>query len=76
MAESIDQIMDEALSLPPVKRAELVEKILSSFEFASRKEIDKQWAKESESRINAYERGEIDVISAHEVFEKIDKQRG
>ena len=74
MAESIDQIMDEALSLLPVKRAELVDKILSSFEFASRKEIDKQWAKETESRIDAYERGEIEAISAHEVFEKIRKK--
>jgi hypothetical protein len=44
------KVLEKALTLPPVERAELVEQILSSFEFPSRGKIDALWAKESESR--------------------------
>lgn len=69
------QILAEALKLPPVERAELVEDILSSFEFQSRKTIDALWAQEAEDRIDAFERGEMSTIPAREVFEEIEKNR-
>jgi len=50
------QILAEALKLPPVERAELVENLLTSFEFQSRKKIDALWAQEVEDRIDAFER--------------------
>ena len=45
------------MKLPPTERAELVENLLASFEFPSRKTIDDLWAQEAESRIDAFERG-------------------
>jgi len=48
---------------------------LSSFEFPSRKKIDDLWAQEAESRIDAFERGEITAIPAKEVFGKIGKHK-
>ncbi len=33
------------------------------------------WARESENRIDAYERGEMKAIPAKEVFEKIDSKK-
>jgi len=75
MSEQGKRVLAEALELPPVERAELVEQLLSSFEFPSREKIDALWAKEAESRIDAFERGEIDTISAKEVFEKIEKHK-
>ena len=69
------QILSEALKLPPVERAELVENLLSSFEFASREKIDALWAQESESRIDAFDRGGISAIPAKEVFAKIEKHK-
>lgn len=74
MSRQGKQILAEALNLPPIERAEIVEELLSSFEFPSRKTIDELWAQEAESRIDAYERGEITAIPAKEVFEKIEKQ--
>jgi putative addiction module component (TIGR02574 family) len=68
------QILDDALGLPPVDRAELVEQILASFEFPARQDIDAAWAQEAEDRINAYERGEIRSSPASEVFKEIDQQ--
>jgi putative addiction module component (TIGR02574 family) len=58
-----------------VERAELVENLLTSFEFQSRKKIDALWAKEAENRIDAFERGEMAAIPAKDVFEKIQKNR-
>jgi len=75
MSKHGEQILTEALKLPPVERAELVENLLSSFEFHSRENIDALWAQEAENRIDAFERGEIAAIPAKEVFEEIEKNR-
>jgi putative addiction module component (TIGR02574 family) len=74
MTPQSQQVLREALDLPPTDRAELVEQILASFEFPARKDIDAAWAKEAETRIDAYERGEIQSIPASEVFREIDQQ--
>lgn len=69
------QILAEALELPPVERAELVESLLTSFEFQSRKKIDALWAEESEDRIDAFEHGEMTSIPAKDIFREIEKNR-
>ena len=69
------QLLTEALKLPPVERAELVENLLTSFEFRSRKKIDALWAEEVEDRIDAFERGEMTAIPAKDVFIEIEKSR-
>ena len=75
MSKQREQILAEALKLPPVERAELVENLLSSFDFRSRKTIDALWAQEAENRIDAFERGEIAAIPAKEVFGEIEKNK-
>jgi len=69
------QVLKKAIHLPPVERAELVEQILSSFDFPSRDEIDALWAKEAEDRIDAYDQGKIKAIPASQVFERINRQK-
>ncbi len=76
MSRQSEQVLAEALSLPPIERAEIVEKLLSGFEFSERRTIDELWAKEAESRIDTYEQGEIATIPAKEVFEKIEQRKG
>jgi putative addiction module component (TIGR02574 family) len=75
MSRQGKQILAEALNLPPIERAEIIEELLSSFEFPSRRTIDELWAQEAENRIDAYERGEITAIPAKDVFEKIQKRK-
>lgn len=67
------QILVEALKLPPTERAELIENLLSSFEFQPRKSVDALWAKEAEDRIDAFERGEIESKPAADVFARIEE---
>ena len=73
MPKHAKRILAEALELPPVERAELVENLLSSFEFQSRKAIDALWAQEAEDRIDAFERGEMAAIPGRDVFAEIEK---
>jgi putative addiction module component (TIGR02574 family) len=66
------QILKEALTLAPKNRVSLVEKILASLDQPD-KAIDELWAKEAESRIDAYEAGNLKAISAEHVFGKYKK---
>ena len=45
MTVQTQQVLEKAIHLPPVDRAELVERILSSFDRPNREEIDALWAK-------------------------------
>ncbi len=74
MTPQSQQILREALELPPIDRAELVEQILASFEFPARQDIDSAWTREVEDRIDAYERGEVESVPVSEVFKEIDRQ--
>jgi putative addiction module component (TIGR02574 family) len=75
MPAPVEHILAEALELSPVARAELVENILSSFEFKARNTIDALWAQEVEDRIDAFERGEMSTIPAKDIFAEIEKAR-
>jgi putative addiction module component (TIGR02574 family) len=70
-----ETLLEEALKLPPVERAELIERLLSSFEFRARKDIDALWAKEADDRIEVYEHGKIAAFSAEAVFTEKENNR-
>ena len=72
MPRHVDDILANALELPPLERAELVESLLSSFEFPFRGTIDSSWAQEAEDRVEAFERGEMAAIPARDVFTEIE----
>lgn len=65
------RIVRAALSLPEADRADLADKLLLSLDPSGQNEIDALWAREAESRIDAYERGEITAIPGEEVFSAI-----
>ena len=64
-----NNVFNEALTLLPAERAELIDKLLVSLD-KSDHEIEKQWAKEAEDRIDAYDKGKIKAISLEEVLKK------
>jgi putative addiction module component (TIGR02574 family) len=75
MSDRSEQILKDALSLPPSERAELVEQILASFDLATQERIDELWALEVEERLNSLDRCEIRAIPAEEVFEELNKRK-
>jgi len=66
-------LLKDALSLGAPKRAELVDELLASLDQPDQA-IDALWAEEAESRIDAYDRGEMKSVSVHEVMARYDKK--
>jgi putative addiction module component (TIGR02574 family) len=74
MVRETSRVLKEARKLPPIERAELIEELLDSFKMERRKKIDAAWAKEAESRIDAYNAGMIEDIPVSKVFEEIERK--
>jgi putative addiction module component (TIGR02574 family) len=70
MSARAEQVLNEALSLPPSERAQLAERLFSSLDI-SQEELGRLWTKEADSRIDAYERNELKTIPAQKVFKNI-----
>jgi putative addiction module component (TIGR02574 family) len=67
MSALLKNIEDQARALSAEDRARLAESMLESLH-TSITEIEAAWAEEIEERVNAFDRGEIPVYSAEEVF--------
>jgi hypothetical protein len=74
MSARTSEILQEVLSMPPEERAEFLDSILTSLEPSDPKVLE-LWAIEAEDRVAAFERSEIEAVSAESVFEEIDRQR-
>ena len=62
-------ILEEAIALQPLEKAELVDSLIASLD-KSDSALDQQWANEAESRLAAYKKGELKSISINEVLSK------
>lgn len=71
MIRNTAKVVSDALSLPPRSRAKLANKLMESLAAPSQRAVDRLWAEEAEDRIDAYEKGEIKIISGKEVFRKL-----
>ena len=69
MIQRTDPIVQHLAALPDSDRLQLVDYLLESLDIPD-PEIEQLWAAEAQSRWNAYQQGEMQTISAEEVFEK------
>ncbi|MBM4328528.1 MAG: addiction module protein [Deltaproteobacteria bacterium] len=63
------EVLKEALTLRPAEKAELIDKLLLSLDKPD-SDIDELWAKEAESRVDAYERGKIKAVALEKALDK------
>jgi len=68
MADVLKELEQQAKALTPEERARLAEVLLESLQDAPIAEIEAAWDREIEQRVAAYDRGELQTISAEEVF--------
>ena len=73
MTAVAEKITKTALELPPVDRAELIERLFLSFDPAPKPKVDEAWETEVESRIDAFDAGRIKASSADAVFKRISE---
>jgi len=71
MTRAEQKVVDEALSLPVEARLAVVEKLLSSLNVPTQKEIDAAWAEEAERRVAQIDRGEVELVPGEQVFARI-----
>jgi putative addiction module component (TIGR02574 family) len=75
MSATTEQILQQALALPIKERAELLERLLATFQVPYDPSLDELWVREVHDRLDAYDRGELNAVTAEEVFESIDQQK-
>jgi len=75
MSTGTEQILKEAMALPLQERAELLERLLGTFQSPPDPRLDELWAREAEDRLDAYQRGELKAVPAEEVFDRIRQRR-
>ena len=63
MTATSQELLKQALSLPPIQRVE----------FPTRHQLDALWADEVEDRIDSYDQGKIVSIPADEVFARVNR---
>jgi putative addiction module component (TIGR02574 family) len=69
MPISAKTISAQAMQLPPEERLALVDELLDTLDVPDAK-LDAQWAKEAESRLAAYRRGEVQALALSDVIAK------
>jgi putative addiction module component (TIGR02574 family) len=73
MSSSQEEIMGQAMALPPDARALLADRLIHSLDSPTREEIDRLWAEEAERRVQQIRNGEVKPIPGEEVFKEIRK---
>ena len=75
MAANFDDIIKDALSLPPGARAMLADHLLESLDWGHQKEIDAAWAEEAERRMQEIRDGKVQTIDGEQVMRELRARR-
>jgi len=68
MSALLAELEQQACTLLPEERAQLVEVLLESLQGSSLSEIGTEWEREVEKRVAAFDRGELQTTPAEEIF--------
>jgi len=75
MSNEAARLLEQALLLPPLERAELVELLQSSLDTPSDEEITADHLKEVRARAEALDRGDFRTVSTEEAFKMARRKR-
>jgi putative addiction module component (TIGR02574 family) len=67
MKRKSDDVLKEALEMPPIERAALVDRLLTSLDRPD-DSIDRVWREEIAARLRAYRSGAAPTVSAQDVL--------
>ena len=73
MSTKTRQILPDSIAPSPIERAAIAEKLLSSLDRPV-PQIDALWIAEAELTLSAYDAGQMEAISADEMFAEPDNQ--
>ena len=64
---SINELLEQALTLNVNERTKLIDELFKSIDKPD-EEIDQIWADEADKRLEAYRKGEIKVVPMEDIF--------
>ncbi len=64
----------EALKLPPLERAQIIDALWNSFDPAEQDTVDRAWLLESQDRLGAFRAGELKAIKGEEALRAIEDE--
>jgi putative addiction module component (TIGR02574 family) len=67
-------LANEALKLPPVERARIIDALWSSLDPVEQDTIDRAWLLESQDRLAAFRAGQLTAISGEEALRAIEDE--
>lgn len=73
MSQALERISQDAFSLPAKERASLAHALLQSLD-RFETEREKEWDEAIGRRVSQIESGQVQGVSAEEVFEKIERR--
>jgi len=74
MTAVAEQVYEKAINLNPIDRAELIEKLFSTFSPTQDTTIESNWKEEVSRRRLAYDQGDIPADTIENVFERLAKR--
>lgn len=75
MAANFDDVIKDALSLPPGARAMLADHLLESLDAENQKRIDAIWGEEAERRMQEIRDGKVQPIDGELVMRELRARR-
>ncbi len=69
--QKTDFLLNEALTMSPSERARLAHCLISSLEEPANSNVDEQWIKLAEKRLEELEKGDVKSVSWEDVKKKI-----
>ena len=66
----------DPLALPPLERAEVIDRLYQSLRSDREREIESAWAEESERRIDAYLAGQADTVPYEQIKRQLSNRDG
>ena len=69
MSVDVQVILNQALTLPADSRAAIAARLLESLDDEEQQENNEAWAKEAETRLDAYDQGLMSAIPGKKVIE-------
>ena len=73
MPDQVSELVKRGRELPPAERERLVDELLESLNEPAASELDAAWNTEIERRLAEFDSGEVQAVSAEEVFAKARK---
>lgn len=70
MPDQVHELAERGKALSPDERSRLVDLLLESLHEAPTSVVEAAWEDEIESRLAAYDRGDVTAVDAAEVFAK------